>query len=349
MDRVLIATRSYANFQKYPFGDELARPICHINPELDEDVMLDCGKVSSESTVELIFYDQNGDETDKQPVGALWLPFIDILNYNINDSGNPQHTSTKIDSWLTPAGRVHLIIDFGKTPWNNEHQIRLLTHPISAELSEVNSQPYPLHNDQPYPLHNDQSPAGHNFVIKKFPHQMRCAVCHKSCDAFSRVRQCTTCKLLCHIVCSLNPRHFMPPCLDTDYSSMEEAKRQHRLLLNSGEFEVYRVYRHQWVPYFNLSTNWCCHCGYLLSLGEGNQEGANRRCEECNNTCHAQCQALIPNRCGRDPGVETRGFAMINPIRQFPNVQRQKELASMRATRPELVDGTSINPAPKML
>lgn len=124
MDRVLVATRSYANFQKYSFGDELARSIRYINLELDEDVILDCGKVSSESTVELIFYDENGDETDKYPVGSLWLPVIDVLNYNINDSGNPQqHTSTNVDSWfaITPAGRVNLIIDYGKTAWNSEH------------------------------------------------------------------------------------------------------------------------------------------------------------------------------------------------------------------------------------
>ena len=137
-------------------------------------MLLDCGKVSCESTVEFVFYIQDGDGADKPPVGALWLPDIDIINYNINDSGSPQqHSSTKIDSWfaMAPAGRVHLMIGFGKTHLKNEHR-NCLTHPISAELpfqeSEVSS--------HPSLIHNDYSETGHTFVVKKFPHQILCAI-----------------------------------------------------------------------------------------------------------------------------------------------------------------------------
>jgi hypothetical protein len=54
---------------------------------------------------------------------------------------------------------------------------------------------------------------------------------------------------------------------------------------------------HQFVPLFNTSANWCCHCGYFLSPGQGNSEGANRRCEKCGLTCHAQCQAFLELKC----------------------------------------------------
>ncbi|KAH8696551.1 hypothetical protein BGW36DRAFT_360380 [Talaromyces proteolyticus] len=75
---------------------------------------------------------------------------------------------------------------------------------------------------------------------------------------------------------------FLVPCLETT----EEAKQHYRMKLDPSE-------SHQFVPFFNVSANWCCHCGFYLSQGQGNCEGANRRCEKCGLTCHAQCQALM--------------------------------------------------------
>lgn len=187
-------------------------------------------------------------------------------------------------------------------------------------------------------------------MIKKFPHKMRCAVYQKSCDSFARVLQCITCKILCHTSsgCHSPPSHFMPPCSDQSHSSMEEAKRRHTLLLNSGKYARCRIFRHQWVPYFNLSIKWCSHCGYLLSLKQGNQEGADRRCEGCNNTCHAQCQALIPNGCGLDPGAGTLGIAMINPIRIIPQpTESERCISCQKHHEPGIIDGTAMKDAPE--
>lgn len=148
--------------------------------------------------------------------------------------------------------------------------------------------------------------AGHSFLKKEFEYVMRCALCAKYCPAFSLLIQCTTCYVLGHRSCFASGHFlFKSPCLDSSTSSsMAEAKRQHERQLKVHVFNAHLDSRivvekqHQWVSFLNLSANWCRHCGYLLSLGQGNQEGANRRCEACKLTCHAQCQPLVSGNCG---------------------------------------------------
>lgn len=144
------------------------------------------------------------------------------------------------------------------------------------------------------PMKNQFLNSGHKFIVKMFECQMRCALCTRSSCAFSLAAQCTTCKLSCHTTC-LEDDNFawIPSCLHTTPPPLSK--------------EESACKSHQWVPLLNLSANWCSHCGFPMSLGQGNlQEGANRRCEECAETCHAQCQLLVPSRCGFFPTLPER-------------------------------------------
>jgi hypothetical protein len=136
------------------------------------------------------------------------------------------------------------------------------------------------------PIKHRYSGSGHNFILKLFDYQVQCAFCAVSLCAFSLAAQCTACKMLCHTNC-LEKGEFawIPLCLaDTSPPPLKMQKDESK--------------PHQWVSFLNLSAKWCCHCGLPLSLGRGNQEGANMRCEKCDKTCHAQCQLLVPSRCG---------------------------------------------------
>jgi Phorbol esters/diacylglycerol binding domain (C1 domain) len=189
------------------------------------------------------------------------------------------------------------------------------------------------------PLKNPYPDAGHNFTVKLFDCQTQCALCATSSCAFSLAAQCTTCKILCHTRC-LEDRQFVwiPSCLNTPPPSKK------------GQLMSEKSKSHQWFPFLNLSANWCSHCGLPLSLGQGNQEGANRQCVECAKTCHAQCQLLVPSRCGSS---STLPFWPIHPICQFPVPLRATESkrpmpAHDTSTRTKLRRKHMIfNPAPK--
>jgi hypothetical protein len=117
------------------------------------------------------------------------------------------------------------------------------------------------------PMKNRFLNSGHNFIVKLFDCQMRCALCARSSCAFSLAAQCTTCKLLCQTAC-LEDDDFawIPSCLNTPPLSLSKDESACKL--------------HHRVPLLNLAAKWCSHCGFPVSLGEGNhQEGANRRCE----------------------------------------------------------------------
>lgn len=124
---------------------------------------------------------------------------------------------------------------------------------------------------------------GHDFVYLKCYYSMLCTYCHKY---FDYGMQCNKCRMACHLDCCIRLGrlpHFNETLFYVRCSDVPETERQDP--------------NHQFVPLFNVSANWCCHCGYYLSPGQGNFEGANRRCEKCGLTCHAQCQALLELHC----------------------------------------------------
>lgn len=134
---------------------------------------------------------------------------------------------------------------------------------------------------------------GTNSIIISFERNsiILCAVlsCHK--DFYYGV-QCRKCQLACHLRCHLllhyNNNGFDVPCFDVPCLDTPEELKQRLLKFPR---------KHQFVPLFNTSANWCCYCGCFLSLGQGNSEGANRRCAKCGLTCHAQYQVLVNKAC----------------------------------------------------
>jgi hypothetical protein len=155
---------------------------------------------------------------------------------------------------------------------------------------------------------------GHNFAFKNFEYEMRCALCEEYNPASRSLAQCTICKIVCHETCFSPVRFsFVPSCLYTDTTSstsststslsMKEAKWRYSLRAKA-QFQSH----HQWEPLFNLSANWCSHCGFFLSLGPGNHEGANRRYKKCGITCHAQCEPLVSSKCGFKPDANRPNF-----------------------------------------
>jgi tRNA A-37 threonylcarbamoyl transferase component Bud32 len=121
---------------------------------------------------------------------------------------------------------------------------------------------------------------GHKFVQQQFYNIMRCALCGELLKNAAGM-QCQDCKFLCHKNCfkKVVTKCITQPTAETD---PDEAKINHRI-------------PHRWTPFSNITANWCCHCGYLLSLGRKNQ-----KCKECSLTCHSDCTHFVPDFCGMD-------------------------------------------------
>jgi classical protein kinase C len=70
--------------------------------------------------------------------------------------------------------------------------------------------------------------------------------------------QCADCKFTCHKGCY---RKVVTKCItqSNNETDPDEAKINHRI-------------PHRWNNFSNMSANWCCHCGYLLSLGRKNSK-----------------------------------------------------------------------------
>lgn len=180
----------------------------------------------------------------------------------------------------------------------------------------------------------------HTFVIKEFDSEMRCAMCAEFLNPSSLAAQCTTCKMLCHVwhlyldwfIGLWIPSCLKKSSLSSSSSAIKGAKRKIQML-DGENLEEYTF--HQWVPFLNLSANWCSHCGYSLSLGQGNQEGANRQCEACKITCHAQCQDLVGKRCdlqNAPPSINLIGCSL--PLSAFiPQSGRARKPRSKTASR----------------
>jgi classical protein kinase C alpha type len=108
---------------------------------------------------------------------------------------------------------------------------------------------------------------------------MRCALCGELLKNAAGM-QCADCKFTCHKGCykKVVTKCITQPTAETD---PDEAKINHRI-------------PHRWAAFSNLGANWCCHCGYLLSLGRKSA----KKCTECGLTCHVNCTHFVPDFCG---------------------------------------------------
>ncbi|KAK4198234.1 hypothetical protein QBC40DRAFT_95056 [Triangularia verruculosa] len=172
-----------------------------------------------------------------------------------------------VEGWfaLEPAGQIYLTLNFMKDSTGRGR-------PNDAGLGRkgaVRQRKEEVHEMQ-----------GHKFVEKQFYNIMRCALCGEFLK-YSSGMQCEDCKYTCHTKCY---QQVVIKCISKSNadSDPDEQKLNHKI-------------PHRFVPFSNLTANWCCHCGYMLPIGSKKN---SRRCTECPLTAHTQCVHLVPDFCG---------------------------------------------------
>ncbi|KAH7336912.1 hypothetical protein B0J17DRAFT_695528 [Rhizoctonia solani] len=142
---------------------------------------------------------------------------------------------------------------------------------------------------------------GHQFVQRQFYQLMQCAYCSEF--FVNAGYQCEDCRYCCHKKCypKVVTKCISKSNIDDD---PDDAKINHRI-------------PHRFETMTNLSTNWCCHCGYMLPLGRKNF----KKCTECDLTCHATCAHLVPYFCGM---TMANASALINSMRDIRSHQQHR-------------------------
>ncbi|PKI84421.1 Pkc1p [Malassezia vespertilionis] len=170
-----------------------------------------------------------------------------------------------VEGWFTvePTGAVYLKLNFvkqnvQKRPFDARLGRQGALRKRRDDVSEIN---------------------GHRFVPRQFYQMIRCALCGELILNGSG-SQCEDCHYMCHRKCA---QKVVIKCINKSNleSDRDEVKLNHRI-------------PHRFETFTNLGTNWCCHCGYMLALGRK----TNRKCQECDITCHADCAHLVPDFCG---------------------------------------------------
>ncbi|EGO58887.1 hypothetical protein NEUTE1DRAFT_19420, partial [Neurospora tetrasperma FGSC 2508] len=180
-----------------------------------------------------------------------------------------QVVSQPVDGWfnLEPYGQIHLSFNFikGARPQGMD---RLGRKGAVRQRKEEVHEMY-----------------GHKFVQKQFYNIMRCALCGDFLK-YSAGMQCEDCKYTCHTKCYTS---VVTKCISKSNAETDpdEEKINHRI-------------PHRFIPFSNLTANWCCHCGYMLPIGSKKN---SRKCSECALTAHAQCVHLVPDFCGMSMAV----------------------------------------------
>lgn len=97
---------------------------------------------------------------------------------------------------------------------------------------------------------------------------------------------------------------------------------------------------HRFEPITNIGANWCCHCGYMLSLGSRSAKKCSGKLDwicsltkkkqikqkhaihhgffiiECGITCHIKCSHLVPDFCGLSMEMANQMLAEIKAARR---------------------------------
>ncbi|QRW20251.1 protein kinase C [Rhizoctonia solani] len=152
---------------------------------------------------------------------------------------------------------------------------------------------------------------GHQFVQRQFYQLMQCAYCSEF--FVNAGYQCEDCRYCCHKKCypKVVTKCISKSNVDDD---PDDAKINHRI-------------PHRFETMTNLSTNWCCHCGYMLPLGRKNF----KKCTECDLTCHAACAHLVPYFCGM---TMANASALINSMRDIRSHQQHRPRPPTHQTQP---------------
>ncbi|KAK4170022.1 kinase C-like protein [Cladorrhinum sp. PSN259] len=206
----------------------------------------------------------------------------------------PQHApvmTQPIDSWfnLEPTGQIQLSLNFVK-----ENKSSRPLDPGLGRKGAVRQRKEEVHE-----MH------GHKFVQRQFYNIMRCALCADFLK-YSAGMQCEECKYTCHTKCYTS---VVTKCISKSNSESDpdDEKLNHKI-------------PHRFIPFSNLTANWCCHCGYMLPIGSKKN---SRRCTECDLTAHAACLHLVPDFCG---------MSMITANQILDSIRMTKKTRQEKAT-----------------
>lgn len=176
----------------------------------------------------------------------------------------PQMNTGPIGGWfnLEPTGQIQLEMSFVKTN-KDRRQVDLGL----GRKGAVRQRKEEVHEMY-----------GHKFVQHQFYNIMRCALCGDFLK-YSAGMQCEDCKYTCHTKCYTS---VVTKCISKSNAETdpEEEKINHRI-------------PHRFLPYSNMTANWCCHCGYILPFGKKN-------CRKCSGqfatpSYHADLRLHITN------------------------------------------------------
>lgn len=257
------------------------------------------------SEVELILFDRVGASAPV-PVGLVWLRVSDIVEHlrkikfgqvgadgaglspameapGTPDTGANAAADQGIEGWFTvePTGALYLRLNYvkqngPKRPVDQGLGRQGAMRMRPKEVSEVN---------------------GHRFVARQFYQMIRCAFCGELLLNASGV-QCEDCHYTCHRKCA---QKVVIRCASRSGAGADndDVNLKHRI-------------PHRFEPFSNLGANWCCHCGTMLSLGRR----SNRKCSECDVTCHADCAHLVPDFCGMSMEMANQMMSNIATIKK---------------------------------
>ncbi|TGZ82362.1 hypothetical protein EX30DRAFT_183259 [Ascodesmis nigricans] len=232
---------------------------------LDEHHEIDVDKANE---IEITVYDKPGE--NPLPIGMLWVRINDLIDelrrkkVEQELAGSGWVRAGQLNSGSSqPVGQIHLSMNFTKFNRNKR--------PLDLGLGRKGA--VRARKDEVHEMY------GHKFVEQQFYNIMRCALCSELLK-YSAGMQCADCKYTCHRKCY---QKVVTKCITKPNNEWgpDEEKIKHRI-------------PHRFEPITNVGAKWCCHCGYMLPLGKKNAKS----CTECDLSCHAQCQHLVPDFCG---------------------------------------------------
>ncbi|ORZ06077.1 kinase-like domain-containing protein [Absidia repens] len=191
----------------------------------------------------------------------------------VTDDGNG------IQAWfdVEPVGEMSLRLNFVRESANRRPLDKL------GRAGAVRQRPEAIHEMN-----------GHQFVEKKFYNVMKCALCGDF--LVNSGYQCEDCVYTCHRKCYTK---VVTKCISKSEKDVDEDKLNHKI-------------PHRFEPITNIGANWCCHCGYMLSLGSRSA----KKCSECGITCHIKCSHLVPDFCGLSMEMANQMLAEIKAARR---------------------------------
>ncbi|KAI9228306.1 MAG: hypothetical protein DHS80DRAFT_23465 [Piptocephalis tieghemiana] len=176
---------------------------------------------------------------------------------------------------------------------------------------------------------------GHRFISQQFYNIVKCALCAEFLLNGSGY-SCEDCRFTCHKRCY--PK-VVTRCVSRVTSSDKDAEPEE----DEEEAQLNHRIPHRFEAFTNLSANWCCHCGLMLSLGGAKHRSASRRCSECGLTSHESCSPLVPDFCGMSMEMANKMLSEVRAAKR--RTEEREKRAKMQAATAAASPTTSSHPS----